>query len=440
MKKLTVLVLVSALAVSFLVSPAAVAAKERRGAEIVVTRLDGTRVGGELVAVRSDSLLLLSQEAGRDVTVGLAEVKSVVIVRKSRALLFAAIGAVAGALPGAAIGIYPGGGEDEPGPATVRGAVAGGAAGALAGLLANAVFTRDPHFDVAGKPEADVAGFWERLSAHSREGARPKIAPAAAPVPAAVPARPGRFRLSVSAAIPLSIAETRFDEFSSFSFPDQAAPESGPYDCALIGSSNSGPVFFGLGPVGLAYEWTPHLSIDAELSTYGQSSGRWNGALGFTSSLDGVGYSTYFVHGYDVRFSSALLGLSYHPLVRDSLQPHDIEIGAAAGPVWIKGAPFGAEAAGPFTLPSVGKIGFAGRVQAAYDFRFTPALSLGLFAGYRLMETRLAGLTASGVAPFLESGDPTPTVAFSRLTEVSLPTLTAKATGPFAGLRLAFRI
>ena len=429
-----------ALFAALLAFPAGMSGKERRGAEIVVTRLDGSRVGGELIAVRPDSLLLLSQEAGREFSVGLAEIRSVVIIRKSKGGLLAGIGGAAGAAAGATFGAYVfnGGSDDE--PSSLRNGLIFGAAGALAGLLANSVLTRDPHFNVAGKPEEDVARFWERLSAHSREGARPKIAPAAAPARAPVPARPGRFRLSVSASIPLSIAETWFDEFSTFSFPDQAAPESGPYDCALIGNSSSGPVRFGLGPVALAYEWTPHVSVDAELSTSGQSSGRWNGALGFTSSIDGVWYTTYFVHGYDVRFSSFLLGLSYHPFVRDSLQPHDIEIGAAAGPVWIKGAPVGAESAGPFTLPSVGKIGFAGRVQAAYDFRFTPALSLGLFAGYRLMETRLAGITASGVAAYLESGDPTPTVAFSRLTEVSLPPLTVRATGPFAGLRIAFRI
>jgi hypothetical protein len=434
-----------ALVVALLIAPAGLSAKDKRGARLLVTKLDGKLSEGELIAVKPDSLLLLSE--GKDVSIGRADIQTVVIIRKSRALLFALIGGAAGAVPGAAVGLYKGGGDDEAGPAAIRGGVVFGAAGALAGLLANSLFTRDSHFDVAGKPEADVARFWERLSAHSREGARPKIAPALAPASArgeeTSVGRKGRFKLSVSAAIPLSIANTAPDErvgYGSFSFPDEAAPESGPYVCGLNGWSSSGPVRVGPGPVDLAYEWTPHVSIDAEFFTYGRSSCRWDGTLGFASSLDGRWYTTGFGQGYDIRFSSVLLGLSYHPLVRDSLQPHDIEVGAAAGPAWIKGTPFGSDVGGPVTLPSVGKAGFSGRILAAYDFYFTTALSLGLFAGYRLMETHLTGTEASGTLAFWEGGDPSQTVVFQRLTEVSLPPLTVKATGLYAGLRIAFRI
>ncbi|HSA95703.1 MAG TPA: hypothetical protein VLJ16_06620 [Acidobacteriota bacterium] len=470
-------VIVLALFSYLLAFPADMAAKGRRGAEIIVSRLDGSDVKGELVAVKPDSLLLLSE--GRDVSIGLAEVRSLVIVRKSKSGLLAGIGGGAGAAAGATFGAYAfkSGGDDE--PSSLRNGLIFGGLGALAGLLANSVLTLDSRFDVAGKPEADAARFWDRLSAHSREGARPKIAPADAPArpagaappaaagppakiaprpaerPAPAPPRPstrgdetsgrrkGRFRLSVSGALPLSISNTAPDEmvgYGSFSFPDQAAPESGPYVCGLNGWSSSGPVRIGLGPVALAYAWTPHVSVDAEFFTFGQASCRWDGGLGFTSSLDGRDFATYFGQGYGVRFSSILLGLSFHPLVPDSLQPHDIEIGAAAGPVWIKGAPFSPGVGGPSMLPSVGKASFAGRIQAAYGFSVTPTLSLGLFAGYRLMETRLAGITASGNVAFWESGDPTQTAVFQRRTEVALPPLTARATGPYAGLRLAFRI
>src|SRR5512143_669378 len=99
-------VIALALFASFLAHPAEVAGKERRGAEIAVTRLDGTRVGGELIAVRPDSLLLLSKEAGRDVSVRLADVKTVVIVRRSKGGLLAGIGGAAGAAAGATVGAY----------------------------------------------------------------------------------------------------------------------------------------------------------------------------------------------------------------------------------------------------------------------------------------------------------------------------------------------
>ena len=179
MDRKTPAILACALAASLLVQAPGLSAKERRGATVVVTKLDGTQVSGELIAVRPDSLLLLS--GGKDFPIGLADVRTVVRIRRSRALVFALAGATAGAVPGAVVGIYGGGGDDEPGPATIRGGIAGGAVGALAGLLINAVLTWDPRFDVAGKPDADVARFWDRLSAHSREGARPKLVPPAAP-------------------------------------------------------------------------------------------------------------------------------------------------------------------------------------------------------------------------------------------------------------------
>lgn len=434
------------LVVSLLVMPASLSAKQRRGAQLIVTRLDGSQVSGELIAVKPDSLLLLSE--GKDVSIGLADVHTVVIVRRSHAALFAGIGGVAGAAAGATAGAYVFNKWDDDDPRPLRGGLAFGALGALAGLLANSVFSWDPRFTVAGRPEADVARFWDRLRAHSREGALPGLAPASPgePPPPPVTERPrNRFRLSVSAALPIAIAETPYDELygdGSFYFPNETAPEAGPYG-AWLSRHSSRPIRIGLGPVGLAYEWTPHWSIDAEFFTDGGISCSWSGFFDFNSSTDSMSYQSGVYDGYEIRFVSFLLGLSYHPFVRDSLQRHNIEIGAAAGPAWISGTPYGSDVLGPgnpFTLPSVGEIGFSGRVQAAYEYYFAPSWSLGLFAGYRFMEKRLTGVVASGTPAFWESGDSAQTVVFRRLVEVSLPALSLKGSGPFVGLRVAFRI
>jgi hypothetical protein len=470
MKKGAAVAITLALCVSLLALPSGLSAKGRRGAEIIITRLDGTQVSGELIAVKPDSLLLLS--GGRDVSIGLADIRTVVILRKSRSGLLAGIGGAAGAAAGATVGAYVfnKGWDDE--PSSLRNGLVFGAAGALAGLLANAILTHEPRFDIAGKPEADVARFWERLSAHSREGFLPKAATAPAlraeptrvterpakvaerppdrPAAAAASAgsessgrRKGRFRLSVSASLPASIAEIAPDELNgvgSFYFPNETGPEAGPYAAGVSRRSSSGPIIIRLGPVGLAYDWAPHWSVDAELFTRGRSSCGWDGYLGFTSSSDGQTYATFFYHGYKARFTSLLLGLSYHPLLRDSLQPHDIEIGAAAGPVWVSGTPFGSDLAGPLKLPSFGKIGIAGRVQAAYDYYFVPALSLGFLAEYRFMERHLAGAMASGTTGFWNTEDPTQTRVFQRQMEVTLPTQSLKGGGPYFGLRIGVRI
>jgi hypothetical protein len=467
--------IVLALCLLFLVLPASLSAKERRGAELIVSRLDGSGVKGELIAVKPDSLLLLSE--GKDVSVDLGEVHTVVMIRKSRAGLLAGIGGAAGAAAGVVLGLnwnFEAISDSRTGGALFGGAAIG-AAGALLGYLAGSLMSGDPSFTVAGEPEADVARFWARLRAHSREGALPALAPAppggfqpptaterlakAAERPPdrpvqATPAAPaggnagvrgrqrGRFRLSLSAALPTSLAEIAPGELSgdgSFFFPYEAAPEAGPYGVRLNRRSHSLPVRIGLGPVCLAYEWTPYWSVDAEFFAPGGSRCVWDGTLGFTSSLDGEAYVGYFYHGYKARFFSFLLGLSYHPLLRDSLQRHDIEIGAAAGPAWVTGTPFAAQA-GSLMLSSIGKVGFSGRVQAAYDYYFVPAVSLGFFASYRFTEKRLTGAVASGLMGFFEAEVPGASPAFERLTEVFLPAQSLKAGGLFIGLRIGLRI
>jgi hypothetical protein len=58
-------------------------AKERRGARIKITNKDGGRLEGELIAVKPDSLLLLSRD-GQDVTADIAGIDTVQIVKESK--------------------------------------------------------------------------------------------------------------------------------------------------------------------------------------------------------------------------------------------------------------------------------------------------------------------------------------------------------------------
>jgi hypothetical protein len=57
MKKVTAKLIVSALVVSFLILPAGLSAKERRGADLIVTRLDGSQLSGELIAVKPETVV-----------------------------------------------------------------------------------------------------------------------------------------------------------------------------------------------------------------------------------------------------------------------------------------------------------------------------------------------------------------------------------------------
>lgn len=160
-------IIAATLVIVLLAGPKGLTAGERRGAVLVVSKLDGTQAAGELIAVKPDSLLLLSES--RDLSIARAEVRTVRIVKRSHGALFAGIGGAAGAAVGATAGayIFNSGSDDQP-----KGLISGlafGALGALTGLLANAVITGDPRFSIEGKPEEDVARLWERLRRYSRE-------------------------------------------------------------------------------------------------------------------------------------------------------------------------------------------------------------------------------------------------------------------------------
>ncbi|OGD10378.1 MAG: hypothetical protein A2Y86_01375 [Candidatus Aminicenantes bacterium RBG_13_62_12] len=152
--------------VLLLVIPTNVLAKERRGANLIVTRLDGSQVSGELIAVKRESLLLLSY--GRDESIDLADVKTVRIIKKSLAGKGALYGFLAGAVGGAGVGLAMGRTDmlEEKTPLVLG--VFGGAIGALSGLLVGSVLGLDSSFSVAGKPETVVNEYWDKLRAHAR--------------------------------------------------------------------------------------------------------------------------------------------------------------------------------------------------------------------------------------------------------------------------------
>jgi hypothetical protein len=164
-RKLTATAMAAAMAV-FLLLPAPASAKENLGAGVVVTKLDGGRIEGELLAVRKGSLLILG--LGRsDESVDLADVQSVRIVKKFQAGAIFMGGLVAGATAGACIGIKSRH-EDLHYSPYMTGAILG-AVGALAGLVVGASLGVDTKFELAGEPEKVVMGRLAELARLSRE-------------------------------------------------------------------------------------------------------------------------------------------------------------------------------------------------------------------------------------------------------------------------------
>ena len=71
--------------------------KERKGADLIIQKTDGTQVWVELIAVKENSLLLLDRESGADVSIDISDIKVIRVKGKSKFLLGLQIGGLAGA-------------------------------------------------------------------------------------------------------------------------------------------------------------------------------------------------------------------------------------------------------------------------------------------------------------------------------------------------------
>jgi len=77
--------------------------RKKHGANLIIQKINGQQVRGELITVKPSSLLLLNAE-GKDVSVEIEEIKVIAVVKKSKALLGVGTGLLAGVGGGAAIG------------------------------------------------------------------------------------------------------------------------------------------------------------------------------------------------------------------------------------------------------------------------------------------------------------------------------------------------
>ncbi len=114
--------------------PMSLSARERRGADVVVTTKEEQTIAGELIAVKPSSLLLLTS-AGKDESIDIAGIREIKVAKKSRAGKGALYGFLAGAAAGIALAYALRDTEEAVKPIIYPvGAAAGGAAGALIGL------------------------------------------------------------------------------------------------------------------------------------------------------------------------------------------------------------------------------------------------------------------------------------------------------------------
>ncbi|MCU0243678.1 MAG: hypothetical protein MUE80_02800 [Acidobacteria bacterium] len=152
--------------------PTGLRAGSKRGALVVVAKSDGIQVKGELVSVKTDSLLIL--RGGDVLTIPRHKVHSVTLMRRSRMASSALKGFIFGALPGVAWGI-------SYGDSVVHGIRTPVKAGAVTGILGLAIGMAVSRGEKAESviPFAGLDGpaadeNWNALRALSREVRRSK--------------------------------------------------------------------------------------------------------------------------------------------------------------------------------------------------------------------------------------------------------------------------
>ncbi|MGB2907203.1 MAG: hypothetical protein WBB73_08875 [Candidatus Aminicenantaceae bacterium] len=164
-KKLLVLVLVC-----ILVFPLGLTAKEKKGADLLVEKLDGTQVRGELITVKDSSLLLLDRESGADVSVDVKDIKVITSVKKSKALQGAGLGFLISAVSLSVLAwatdeeffLDPEGG----GPLVL--ALVFGIPGLLVGTVVGAIVGTDKTIQIEGKIDSEIKEALDYLRTKAR--------------------------------------------------------------------------------------------------------------------------------------------------------------------------------------------------------------------------------------------------------------------------------
>jgi hypothetical protein len=144
-------------------------AKERKGADLIVQRKDGTQVRGELIAVKENSLLLMERDSGADLTIDIGDISAITILKKSKYLSGAGLGFLIGAGAGAIHGATAANINDSRFGWTVLFAAVLGCAGALLGfIVAFAASGKTKVIQIEGKSDSEIKEILEKLCKKAR--------------------------------------------------------------------------------------------------------------------------------------------------------------------------------------------------------------------------------------------------------------------------------
>lgn len=142
-------------------------AKERKGADLIVNRTDGTQVRGELIAVKQNSLLLMDRDSGADVTVEVSDIGKIKIVNKSKHALGISLGLAVGGAAGTLAG-YEGSKLFWVFDERKTWAWIGGIIGMVSGALIGSLLSGPRTIRVLEKSKTEIQEILEKLSKKAR--------------------------------------------------------------------------------------------------------------------------------------------------------------------------------------------------------------------------------------------------------------------------------
>jgi len=148
-------------------------AKEKKGADLIIKKTDGTQVRGELIAVKQNSLLLLERDSGVDWTIDTVDTQAITIKKKSHLLEWSA----AGLLLGTGVGFMIGSSLESydssawnltEGMPTAAGTIVGGAIGLVAGVAVGLATKESKTIQVEAKSDSEIQKILEELRKKAR--------------------------------------------------------------------------------------------------------------------------------------------------------------------------------------------------------------------------------------------------------------------------------
>jgi len=142
---------------------------QKKGAELVITKKDGLPIGGELIAVKKNSLVLLDSYSDAGVSIDVENIKFIKIVKKSKVLLGVGLGLLLGGGLGSLYGTSTDTYDSDLRPLAFIVYGGGGAAlGALVGGFFGASAGKDKTIQIEGISNSEIQKILEELRKKAR--------------------------------------------------------------------------------------------------------------------------------------------------------------------------------------------------------------------------------------------------------------------------------